>query len=79
MAVGEVEDLRRLIDLIDEEIVRLLNERMEICRRIGEAKRRAGKPLRDPGRDAVILERVGTFREVFRVIIDLCIREQGGG
>lgn len=79
MAAGEVEDLRRLIDGVDGEIVRLLEERMELCRRIGEAKRRVGRPLRDPEREAKVLERAGRFREVFKVIIDLCVREQGGG
>ncbi|NOZ31272.1 MAG: chorismate mutase, partial [Crenarchaeota archaeon] len=42
------------------------------------AKRRAGKPVRDPTREKQVLERAGRFRRVFEAIIELCIREQGG-
>lgn len=78
MAAGEIEDIRRMIDRIDSEIVRLLEERMELCRAIGEAKRRRGAPLRDPAREREVIGRSGRFRDVFRVIVDLCLKEQGG-
>ena len=79
MAAGEVEDIRRMIDRVDSEIISLLEERMSLCRRIGEAKRRSGRPVRDPAREAEVLERAGRFREVFKAIIELCVEEQGGG
>ncbi|GAB6148070.1 chorismate mutase [Stetteria hydrogenophila] len=78
MAAREVEDIRRAIDWIDAEILRLLEERMRLCRAIGEAKRRAGAPVRDPGREEEVLRRAGRFRSVFEEIVRLCREEQEG-
>ena len=78
MAAGEVESIRRMIDRLDSEIMRLLKRRMELCRRMGAVKRAAGMPFRDHAREADILSRAGRFRGVYRAVIDLCVEEQGG-
>ena len=74
-----IEDARRRIDLIDREIMRLLDERMEICRSMGRYKRAHGIPLRDLGRERRVLDKAGSYQEVFKAIIDLCLEAQRGG
>lgn len=78
MGTGEIQDIRVKIDSIDSQIMSLLEERMKLCRRIREAKERAGHPVRDPRRERVVLERSGKYRRVFEAIIELCLKEQGG-
>ena len=68
--------LRRKIDEIDAEIVKLLQARMEVCRAIGEIKASMGLPVTDPRREKVVLERAGMFRDVFEEIIKLCKKAQ---
>ena len=43
--------LRRKIDEIDEQILRFLKERMEVCKIIGATKREHGIPVRDIRRE----------------------------
>ena len=50
--------LRKQIDEIDAQIVRLLNRRIRIGRRIGVLKRRAGNHWVDPQRERAILARL---------------------
>ena len=51
--------LRERIDEIDREIVELLNERAGIALEIGRVKDAQGhKPIRDPAREAAVIERV---------------------
>ena len=44
----ELLPLRNKIDGLDSELVRLLNERAEVAKEIGEIKARAGLPVTDP-------------------------------
>ncbi len=43
--------LRKKVDEIDEEILRFLKERMEVCKSIGAIKREHGIPIRDYQRE----------------------------
>jgi chorismate mutase len=43
--------LRKKVDEIDEEILRFLKERMEVCKSIGAIKREHGIPIRDHQRE----------------------------
>lgn len=52
----DLEQVRAEIDMIDSRIVELLSERAVLVRRIGKLK--AGKPIRDPAREAEIIERL---------------------
>ncbi len=52
-----LDEARRDIDRVDAEIVRLLDERGRIGRRIGRLKRELDLPLHQPGREADVLAR----------------------
>jgi|GEM_PF-1272139 len=50
-----LDDWRIEIDRIDAEIVRLLNQRARLCRKIGKWKRKIGLPIVDLEREEMIL------------------------
>ena len=58
---GKIEESRKEIDRLDDEILRLLNERSLHVIAIGKAKRRASPDalLHTPCREAAIVERLG--------------------
>ncbi|MCS6874524.1 MAG: chorismate mutase [Pyrinomonadaceae bacterium] len=51
-----IEDWRREIDMIDAEIVRLINQRAVLCRKIGIFKLKKQLPVVDLQREKQILE-----------------------
>lgn len=53
-----IEDWRKMIDEIDAEIVKLINERAILCRKIGAYKRSLGLPVIDLKREQEILRNV---------------------
>ena len=53
-----IRTLRRSIDQIDSQMLRLLNRRMRVARRIGKLKRQLGNHWVDPQRERAILERL---------------------
>lgn len=53
-----LEDQRRSIDKLDEQIVKLLNERAAAAREIGRIKTGEGAPVYSPAREKEVLERV---------------------
>lgn len=75
-----IEAARKEIDRLDREIVRLLSERAEHVRVIGDAKHRLGVPVYQPDREERVFERViaandgplddGAIRRLFERIID---------
>ena len=54
----DIDDWRRKIDGLDEEIVRLISQRAEAARAIGELKRRADLPVYEPLRERSVFEHV---------------------
>ena len=50
--------LRKKVDEIDEEILRFLKERMEVCKSIGAIKREHGIPIRDYQREDEVYTKV---------------------
>ena len=76
----EIDEWRRRIDAIDEQLMRLLNSRSACALEIGRVKRRLGLPIYSAEREAWILERVArenpgpldptAVRRVFERIID---------
>jgi chorismate mutase/prephenate dehydratase len=78
--MADIDKLRREIDRLDEALVRLLNERAALARRIGEAK--SGAPAYRPEREAEVLRRAAGLATgplsaqrvtaVFREIISAC-------
>ncbi len=75
-----IEEFRRRIDQIDEQLMKLLNARSACAVEIGRIKRRLGLPVYQPDREKWILERVarnnpgpldpGAVRRVFERVID---------
>ena len=84
-----IQKLRKRIDEIDEQILRLLGERAEICKSIGLLKRDQGMPITDMSREnevyAKIKVKAADFgldpdlaEEVYRQIVNMCssVQEQ---
>lgn len=75
-----IHDWRRKIDALDEQLVRLLNERSRCVVQIGKLKRAAHLPLYQPEREREILARVSSenpgplsdtaIRRLFERILD---------
>jgi chorismate mutase len=53
-----LDELRREIDAIDEQLVRLLSERAECALQIGHEKKLAGLEVYQPAREAEVLNHV---------------------
>ncbi len=80
---NELGELRAGIDSVDAEIVRLLDRRARLARRIGEIKQKNGLQAYAPARERAVLDRVrtlstgdfprGGLEEVFREIISSSI------
>src|SRR5262249_32560685 len=74
-----IEDWRIEINALDQELLRLLNQRAELALKVGESKRGAGRWVCDHTRERELLERLCSFNsgplddravvELFRPII----------
>jgi chorismate mutase len=53
-----IEELRGRIDVIDDQLVRLLNVRVACAVEVGRLKHEAGLPIYQPNREAEVLNRV---------------------
>ena len=53
-----IEELRTRIDVIDEQLIRLLNVRVACAVEVGRLKHEAGLPIYQPEREAQVLGRV---------------------
>ena len=58
--VLSIEELRSRIDVIDEQLVRLLNVRVACAVEVGRLKHEAGMAIYQPEREAQVLTRVRT-------------------
>ena len=56
--VLSIEELRSRIDVIDEQLVRLLNVRVACAVEVGRLKHEAGLPIYQPEREAQVLDEV---------------------
>jgi chorismate mutase len=54
----DISDWRKKIDELDVEIVRLINQRAEAARAIGEIKRAGDLPVYEPKREQEVFDRV---------------------
>jgi chorismate mutase len=55
---GAIDELRRRIDELDEDLVRLLNERADCALRIGHLKQQLGIQIYQPSREQEVLRHV---------------------
>jgi chorismate synthase len=60
---------RELIDIKDEQIINLLNERMSICVEAGRIKAKSGKKTADPQRESRILQKLADLTKKDRALI----------
>jgi chorismate mutase len=77
---ARVSDLRRRIDQVDDQLMKLLNSRSACAVEIGRIKRQIGMPVYQPDREKWILDRAernnpgpldsGAVRRVFERVID---------
>ena len=77
----EIADWRRRIDELDAEIVRLISERAQAAKAIGELKKQAGLPIYEPNREQTVFQRVeelnpgplpaSELRHIYERIIDV--------
>ena len=78
--MGELEDWRKRIDEIDEQLVKLLNDRAQCAVEIGHYKKKSHQPVWQPERELAILRHVeesnrgplddAAIRRLFERIID---------
>jgi chorismate mutase len=78
--VARLDALRRRIDALDEELVRLLSRRAECALEIGRVKKDAGLDVYQPAREGEVLAHVqhinpgplddGAIRRLFERVID---------
>lgn len=77
---------REEINLIDQKLLALLNQRLRMAQKIGKTKKETGKKIYDPKREQEILDRLkqknkGPLREkdlkeIFKVILEVCRKSQ---
>jgi chorismate mutase len=81
--MDKLPQLRKRIDIIDDQILMALAERVEICKSIGTAKKEQGKPVKDNSRENQLYKRIkdkavvlgldsGQVEEVYREIVNMC-------
>ncbi len=78
----DMDRLREHINRLDNQLVKLLNERAETALKIGKVKATTGTEVYDPNRERLVLDRIdtlnsgpldkGALEEVFASIIAAC-------
>ena len=53
----KIEELRKQIDEIDDQMIVLFQQRMEVVEQIAQAKKETGKQTNDPDRENKIIEK----------------------
>lgn len=81
--MDELKQLRKKIDAVDNKILRLLNQRVQICKAIGSAKKTNGLPIQDKVREQQVYQKVREkanslalnpiqVEAVYREIVNMC-------
>jgi len=85
--MSQIDEMRKKIDAIDEQIIKDLLERIEICRVIGELKKQQGKPIQDRSRETHVFSKVRAqaeklgldptqIEQIYREIVNMCSNVQ---
>ncbi|MGQ9551015.1 MAG: chorismate mutase [Candidatus Bathycorpusculaceae bacterium] len=83
----KIQQLRKKIDEVDEQILLLLNERVKLCKAIGKVKKEHGIPIKDPLRENKVYQHIrhkasrlelgqNQVETVYREIIAMCTTVQ---
>ncbi len=78
---------RNHIEEIDEKIIRLIDQRVGISKKIFEAKKSAGMPISDPERERLVLRKAmdlatelnldaGAIKTIFEILITMSVQKQ---
>jgi chorismate mutase len=77
---------RKVLDLLDQKLLTLLNQRLHIALKIGKIKKEMGKKIEDPGREKEVLKRLNQknkgplkeedLKKIFTTIIKVCRKSQ---
>ncbi len=81
--MNDIEQLRKRIDEIDDQIIKALIERVSVCRAIGLAKKKQGRPVKDSFREMELFNRLKEkssqfdldplqVEAVYREIVNMC-------
>lgn len=62
-AAEDLSDWRKRIDALDQDLVRLLNQRAEVARKIGENKRERGESIFVPHREQEVFRKIAGLNE----------------
>jgi chorismate mutase len=75
-----LDELRREIDSVDQQILKLLHDRVKLVLKVGDYKRARGIPVYDPARERALLDRLcqaaqkpldeGAIRRIFERLVD---------
>lgn len=60
----DLDALRRDIDAVDHQILKLLHDRVRLVIQVGDYKRERGIPVYDPARERALLDRLGKAAEL---------------
>jgi chorismate mutase-like protein len=82
----KLKEKRKEIDLIDQKLSTLLNQRLRIAQEVGRIKKEMGKKIYDPGRESEIIERLKQgnkgplkkedLEKIFKTIMRVCRKSQ---
>ncbi len=85
-ALRKLKEKRRNIDLIDQKLLTLLNQRLGVALELGKIKKKIGRKIYDPAREKEVLDNVnlknrGPLQEqdlirIFKTIIKVCRQAQ---
>ena len=82
-----LKECRSEMEEIDDEIIRLIDKRTSISKRIFEAKREEGMPIRDLKRESLVLSKAmdmatelnldtGAIKSIFEILINMSLQKQ---
>lgn len=83
----ELEEHRKEVARIDDKIIRLIQERVEVSKKIFRAKKAAGINISDPEQEKLVLRRAtdlaielgldaGAVSDIFQILIRMSLQKQ---
>jgi chorismate mutase len=81
--MSDIAQLRNQVDVVDDQILNALCERIKICKAIGGAKKKQGLPVKDSDRENAVYSRIKEkavklgldsrqVEAVYREIVNMC-------
>lgn len=81
--MDKIQQLRKRIDEVDDQILMALCERVKVCKAIGDEKKKQDMPIRDTFRENEVYRRIkeksaqlgldsGQVEVVYREIVNMC-------